>query len=51
MTYYQPSRRSELSGLSGNTTGLNKKKVKNFAYSSSDKIGKGFSSIVYKGCD
>ncbi len=28
-----------------------KKKIKHFSYSSNDKIGKGFSSIVYKGCN
>ncbi len=27
----------------------NKKKIKHFSYSESDKIGKGYSSIVYKG--
>lgn len=28
-----------------------KKKIKHFSYSINDKIGKGFSSIVYKGCN
>lgn len=35
----------------GNSTSSNslKKKIKHYSYSSSDRIGKGFSSIVYKG--
>jgi len=38
-------------GLFNNSTtnSSNKKKIKHFSYSSSDKIGKGFSSIVYRG--
>ncbi len=32
-----------------NISSTNKKKIKNFSYNFNDKIGKGFSSIVYKG--
>ena len=28
---------------------LNRKKIKHFSYSSSDRIGKGYSSVVYRG--
>jgi len=31
------------------TQGTSRKKIKNYSYSSTDKIGKGFSSIVYRG--
>lgn len=32
-----------------NSSTAAKKKVKNYSYSASDKIGKGFSSVVYRG--
>jgi len=33
----------------GQLASQNKKKVKHFTYSHDDKIGKGYSSVVYKG--
>lgn len=43
---YGYSKPSSVHSTSSNTL---KKKIKHFSYSSNDKIGKGFSSIVYKG--
>lgn len=33
----------------GSSTSDSRKKIKHFSYSHNDRIGKGFSSIVYKG--
>jgi hypothetical protein len=35
--------------LSGQSSVNNKKKIKHFVYSENDRIGKGYSSIVYRG--
>jgi hypothetical protein len=39
--------RNDLFG--GNSSQTNRRKIKHFSYGSHDKIGKGYSSIVYKG--
>ena len=49
MSFYPGNPSRNLLGVGGNSLSLNKKKVKNFSYSISDKVGKGYSSIVYKG--
>ena len=49
MSYYGAHYKRETLSMGSNTSGLGKKKVKNFSYSTSDRIGKGFSSVVYKG--
>ncbi len=46
--YYQQSTKS-LSYKGQNYSSNGSKKIGNFSYSSSDKIGKGFSSVVYRG--
>ena len=46
--YYQQSTKA-LSYKGQNYSSYGTKKIGNFSYSSSDKIGKGFSSVVYKG--
>ena len=35
--------------LSGAHSAVQRKKIKHFSYSESDRIGKGYSSIVYRG--
>lgn len=49
MNYYTHNITKETSafGLPGSAT--SRKKIKNYSYSLTDRIGKGFSSIVYKG--
>lgn len=49
MTSYLSYNYKKPSSSSGTSSNSLKKKIKHFSYSSTDKIGKGFSSIVYKG--
>ena len=49
MTSYLSYNYKKPSTSHGSTSGDSRKKIKNFSYSMTDKIGKGFSSIVYKG--
>lgn len=48
LTYYSNNNRKDL-GAHSASLGAAKKKVKEYSYSPSDRIGKGFSSVVYKG--
>lgn len=49
MTSYLSYNYKKPSTSHGSTSGESRKKIKHFSYSMTDKIGKGFSSIVYKG--
>lgn len=49
MTSYLSYNYSKPSSIQNTSSNQMKKKIKHFSYSSTDKIGKGFSSIVYKG--
>lgn len=49
MTSYLSYGYNKPSSVQSNSSNTLKKKIKHFSYSSNDKIGKGFSSIVYKG--
>ncbi len=49
MTSYMSYNYKKPSSVYGGSTTDSRKKIKHFSYSHSDKIGKGFSSIVYKG--
>jgi len=48
LSYYSNNTRRDLGGHSSSLS-TNRKKVKDFSYHPSDKIGKGFSSVVFKG--
>ena len=49
MTSYLSYNNSKPSSVNLNSSQPLRKKIKNFSYNMNDKIGKGFSSIVYKG--
>ena len=49
MTSYLSYNYKKPSTSHGSSSSDSRKKIKHFSYSHSDKIGKGFSSIVYKG--
>ena len=51
MTSYMSYNYKKPTSSHGLTSNDSKKKIKHFSYSMNDKIGKGFSSIVYKGCN
>lgn len=48
MNYYTNNTKRDLLGPSVNVSS-GRKKIKDYSYSTIDRIGKGFSSIVYKG--
>ena len=48
MSYYTNNTKRDLLGPSTNVS-TGRKKIKDYSYSTIDRIGKGFSSIVYKG--
>lgn len=49
MTSYLSYNYNKPGSSNGYSSSSSRKKIKHFSYSHSDKIGKGFSSIVYKG--
>lgn len=49
MTTYLSYNYKKPCSYQGNSSSDSRKKIKHFSYSHTDKIGKGFSSIVYKG--
>ena len=49
ISYNPTSNRRDLFGNSQPLNPNNRKNIKDYSYSQADRIGKGFSSIVYKG--
>ena len=49
MLAYRAQNKRDLTGVDGGSSTAMRKKIKNFSYHKDDKLGKGFSSVVYKG--